>query len=302
VDVVVVRPRNRQYLFETHRRTSTHAPTDDRPNRPRPGRFDRRLHRDHLMNDEANHPVKALEKTVDIVDLLTRRRSAGLGTVADELSMNKSTVHSHLSTLREHEYVVKDGNEYRLSLQFLTIGGVLRNEIELYEVAKPKLDDLAAETGELVTLATPERGLAVVLYRAKGERAVEIDTHVGSEVPLHSSGLGKAILAYLPRSHVEECIEERGLPSATPNTITDEAALYEELEAVTARGYAYDDEERWRGLRCVSAPIRSDDGTVRGAVSLSGPKSRIDSEAAREAYADEVMNVANVIELGVTYS
>jgi len=254
------------------------------------------------MKEKANHPVKALEKTVDIVDLLKRRRGARLGTVADELSMHKSTVHNHLSTLREHEYVVKDDEEYRLSLRFLTVGGVLRDDVELYEVAKPKLDDLAAETGELVTLATEERGVAVVLYRAKGERAVEIDTHVGSQVPLHSSGLGKAILAHLPRPHVEEIVAERGLPAATPNTITDEATLCEELDAVAARGYAYDDEERWRGLRCVSAPIRSDDGTVRGAVSLSGPKNRIDSEAAREAYADEVTNVANVVELGVTYS
>ena len=254
------------------------------------------------MNEKANHPVKALEKTVAIVDLLKRRRGARLGTVADELSMHKSTVHNHLSTLRQYEYVVKEGEEYRLSLQFLTVGGVLRQEIELYEVAKPKLDDLAAETGELVTLATPERGLAVVLYRAKGDQAVAIDTHVGSEVPLHSSGLGKAILAHLPANRVEEILTERGLPAATPNTITDEATLYEELESVAHRGYAYDDEERWRGLGCVSAPIRSDDGAVRGAVSISAPKSRIDSEAAREAYADEVMNVANIVELRVTYS
>jgi DNA-binding IclR family transcriptional regulator len=254
------------------------------------------------MNEKANHPVKALEKTVAIVDLLKRRRGARLGTVAEALSMNKSTVHNHLSTLREHEYVVKDGNEYRLSLQFLTVGGVLRNDVDLYEVVKPKLDDLATETGELVTLATEERGLAVVLYRAKGDQAVEIDTHVGSEVPLHSSGLGKAILANLPDERIQEVVAERGLPAATPNTITDEATLYEDLDAVVARGYAYDDEERWRGLRCVSAPIRSDDGAVRGTVSLSGPKSRIDSEAAREAYADEVMNVANIVELSVTYS
>jgi DNA-binding IclR family transcriptional regulator len=254
------------------------------------------------MNEKANHPVKALEKTVAIVDLLKRRRGARLGTVADDLAMNKSTVHNHLSTLREHEYVVKEGDQYRLSLQFLTVGGTLRQEIELYEAAKPKLDDLAAETGELVTLATPERGLAVVLYRAKGEHAVDIDTHVGSEVPLHSSGLGKAILAHLPESRVETILAERGMPAATPNTITDEATLSEELTQVTQRGYAYDDEERWRGLGCVSAPIRSDDGTVRGAVSISAPKSRIDTEAAREAYADEVLNAANIVELSVTYS
>jgi len=254
------------------------------------------------MNEKANHPVKTLEKTVAIVDLLERRRGARLGVVADELSMHKSTVHNHLSTLREHEYVVKEGEEYRLSLQFLTVGGVLRQDIDLYEVAKPKLDDLAAETGELVTLATPERGLAVVLYRAKGDQAVEIDTHVGSEVPLHSSGLGKAILAHLPRDRVEEIVAERGLPAATSNTITDEARLADELQQVEADGYAFDDEEQWRGLRCISAPVLTDDGIVKGAISISAPKSRMANESARQEYVEAVKNTANIVELSITYS
>jgi len=254
------------------------------------------------MKEKANHPVKSLGKTVAIVELLKERRGAPLHELADALDMNKSTIHNHLSTLREHEYVVKDGEEYRLSLQFLHIGGVLRHELELYEIAKPKLDDLAAETGELVTLATSERGLAVVLYRAKGDQAVEIDTHVGGQVTLHNSGLGKAILAHLPDARVEEIVAERGLPAATPNTITDEATLYEELQQIEADGYAFDDEEQWRGLRCISAPVLTDDGVVKGAISISAPKSRMETEAARREYVEAVKNTANIVELSITYS
>jgi DNA-binding IclR family transcriptional regulator len=254
------------------------------------------------MNEKANHPVKTLGKTVAIVESLKDRRAAELGELADALDMNKSTVHNHLSTLREHEYVVKNGDEYQLSLQFLHIGGVLRHEQELYEVAKPKLDDLAAETGELVTLATPERGLAVVLYRTKGTQAVDINTHVGSQVTLHNSGLGKAILAHLPAARVDEILAERGLPAATPNTITDEERLEDELQQIEAQGYAFDDEEQWRGLRCISAPVLTDDGTVKGSISISAPKSRMESEAARQEYVEAVKNTANIIELSITYS
>ena len=254
------------------------------------------------MTAPANHPIKSLEKTVEIIDVLKRRRSAHLREVAEDLDLNKSTVHNHLSTLREHEYVVKDGEEYRLSLQFLHIGGVIRNEIDLYEAAKPKLDRLAEDTGELVTLATNERGLGTVLYRAKGEDAVEIDTHVGSQLSLHNSALGKAILGHLPRSHVEEIVAERGLPATTDNTITDENVLYDELDDIAERGWAFDDEENWRGLRCVGAPILTDEGVVKGAISLSVPKSQLATSEDRQQYVDAIKNTANLIELRITYS
>jgi DNA-binding IclR family transcriptional regulator len=254
------------------------------------------------MGEDARHPVKALEKTVAIVETLQETGPAHLREIASELDMNKSTVHNHLSTLREHEYVVKDGDTYELSLRFLTIGGVLRDDIELLEAAQPKIDDLAAKTGELVTLATVERGIGVVLYRAAGENAVEIDTHIGAQVPLHNSALGKAILGHMPAERVEEIIAERGLPGETPNTITERETLQAELETVADRGWAYDDEERWRGLRCVAAPILADDGDVKGAVSLSIPRSRMATEEKRTMYADEVENTANLIELSLTYS
>jgi len=254
------------------------------------------------MTTPANHPIKSLEKTVAIIDVLKRRRSAHLREVADELELNKSTVHNHLATLREHEYVVKEGEEYRLSLQFLHIGGVLRNEVDSYDAAKKPLDQLAEDTGALVTLATHERGLGIVLYRAKGDDAVEIDTHAGTQLTLHNSGLGKAILAHLPRVRVEEIIDERGLPASTENSITDEETLYEELDAVEEQGYAFDDEENWRGLRCVAAPILTDEGTVQGAISLSVPKSQLATEAERQAYVDDIKNAANLIELRIAYS
>lgn len=254
------------------------------------------------MTEEANHPIKALEKTVDIIEELKTLRSAELRDLAAELDMNKSTVHNHLSTLREHEYVIKSGEEYQLSLQFLHIGGILRNEVDLYTASKPKVDELAATTGELVTLATEERGLGIVLHRSTGDQAVEIDTHVGGQVTLHNSALGKAILANLSRDRVEDILDDRGLPPETENTITDRETLYDEIAQVAEQGYAFDDEEQWRGLRCVAAPILTDSGVVKGAISLSAPRNRMDGDGTRQEYVDEVKNAANLIELSITYS
>jgi DNA-binding IclR family transcriptional regulator len=106
----------------------------------------------------------------------------------------------------------------------------------------------------------------------------------------------------MPTERVEEILAERGLPGETPNTITDPETLKAELETIADRGWAYDDEERWRGLRCVGAPICTDDGDVKGAVSLSVPRSRMATEADRMAYGDAVKNTANLIELNFIYS
>lgn len=254
------------------------------------------------VQEKANHPVKSVEKTIGIIEGLKNLRSATLGEIADEIGMNKSVIHNHLSTLREHEYVVKKGEEYQLSFQFLNVGGVLRNETELYTAAKPQADQLANETGELVTLATQELGRGVVLYRSKGGQAVDIDTYVGSRVSLHNSALGKAILAHLPKDDVDEIVEIRGLQAHTLNTITDKETLYAEFEQIEEKGYAFDDEEQWRGLQCVAAPILTDEGVVKGAISVSAPKSRIESEDIKQKYIKEMKHAANVIELNISYS
>lgn len=254
------------------------------------------------MHEEARYPIKSINKSVRIIELLKERKGAKLHEITEELDMTKSTVHNHLSTLRANEYVVKRGGEYGLSLRFLHIGGDLRRDIELYRIGKPRVEQLATDTDEHVTLANPELGCAIALYVAKGANAVEIDTHVGSQIGLHNSAIGKAILAHLPPNEVDEIVDRRGLTVETPNTITDEQALMSELETVRDRGFAVDDEETWRGLRCVAAPIVTDDGTVEGALSLSAPKNRLDTDGAETDYIEKVEHEVNVIELSMTNS
>lgn len=254
------------------------------------------------MQESAKNPVKALEKTVVIMEVLGDGKFASISRIADETGLNRSVIHNHLSTLLEHGYVVKNEDEYRLSFRFLHIGGNLRTNTELYSAAKSQLDELADQTGELVTLAIEEQGLGVILYRSKGEKSVDIDTHLGSQVPLHSSGFGKAILAYMDREEVDAIVDHWGLEAKTPNTITDRETLYAELEEIAAQGYAVDDEENWRGLQCFAVPILDKDDTVVGSISISAPKTRIANKEIQKEYINQVRNAANIIELRITYS
>jgi len=254
------------------------------------------------MTNDDGATVGATETTLRVLETLKELDGAGVTEVADRLDLPKSTVHNHVSTLLRNEYVVKEGDTYRVGLQFLEFGEYIRDRMPIYDVARPEVERLAEETGELANLLVEEHGKGVYLSRAKGSRAVRLDTYAGMRVHLHCTALGKAILAHLPDERVREIIDTHGLPERTDTTITDEATLLEELEETRERGYAYDTEERLAGLRCVAAPIRNLDGNALGAISVSGPTSRMKGERFEEAVPEELISTANVIELNLNYS
>jgi DNA-binding IclR family transcriptional regulator len=95
--------------------------------------------------------------------------------------------------------------------------------------------------------------------RIDGPKSARMYTPIGRRAPAHATALGKAILAF-----------RRGLVACTPNTITEPAALREELRRTRGRGYAVDQEEFIQGIRCVAVPVRGESGKIEGALSVSG--------------------------------
>jgi len=251
---------------------------------------------------EAKNPIRGTERTIRIVETLKELDGARVTELADRLNLSKGTIHDYLSTLRQHNYVVKEGDEYHVGLGFFEIGEYARDRIQIYHAAKPEVQKLAEETGELTNLLYEEHGHGVYLYRATGENAVTLDTHTGKRRYLHNTALGKAILAYMPKQRVDEIIDQHGLPKATKHTITDHDNLYSELENIQNRGYAFCNQERVQGLHCVAAPLQSQEGTVLGAISIAGPTTRIRGERLEEELPQKVLQAANVIEINTNYS
>jgi len=254
------------------------------------------------MTQEAKHPVRTSEKTLRIVEALKNSDGIHLTELASELGMNKSMVHNHLSTLESNGYVVRDGTTYRLGLKFLDLGGFIRSRMKLFRIAKPEVKQMADRTGELANLMTVENGLGVYLYRSKGEQAVDLDTYPGKRTHLHYTAQGKAILAHMPEAHVRSIIDQHGLPEATPNTITDPGALFEQLGEIRERGFATHEEERLQGLRSVAAPIHPDSDSICGSISISAPANRIRGDPRGGEIHDIVTSTANAIELNIKHS
>jgi DNA-binding IclR family transcriptional regulator len=250
---------------------------------------------------DVKHPVRTTEKTLTLIDELMRQGTSGVTELAQGVNMGKSAVHNHLTTLQDHGYVLKTGNQYQLGLKFLEVGGSIRKSMEFYQVAEPEVKSLADETGELANLLVEEQGLGVYLMRSKGEDAVDLDTYAGLRTNLHTTALGKAVLAHLPESRVENIIERHGIEPETSRSIGSREELFDALESVQNRGYAIDDGERLEGLRCIGAPVRSSSDEVLGAVSVSAPTRRVSDQELHGELSERVLSAANVIELNINY-
>ncbi len=253
------------------------------------------------MNDSDANGIQAVDRAFDIVESLNELGGAGVSELARDVGLPKSTVHNHLTTLERAEYVVHQGDEYRVSLKFLSVSETARSQHRLYEVARSEVDQLAEQTGEISAVMAEEHGRGVFIYRSRGSDAARIDTCIGDRVPIHCTALGKAILAFLPEARRTEIIDRRGLPAVNSNTITDRDRLLAELEEIREHKIATDDEERLNGLRSVAAPVLDGSGSVIGSISVAGPTHRMQGERFETELPETVLGVANVIELNIQY-
>lgn len=254
-----------------------------------------------MESDDGTRLIGSVDTSLQLLEVLQERDGAGVTELSTALGLNKGTVHTHLSTLRENEYVVKDGDAYRLSLRFLDLGNFVRDRIDYYDVVREEVDDLAGDCEELVQFATEEHGKAVYLYKSEGDQAVQTASRQGMRVDMHCVSLGKAMLSQFSRDRVEAIVDRHGLPQYTDNTIASRSELFDDLETARDRGYATDDREKIPGLRCVASPVVTGNA-VLGAVSVTGPYSRIQGQRWKETLPDKVKRAANVIQINAQFS
>lgn len=256
-----------------------------------------------MNSDTDRNTLGTLERGFEIVSLLMRRDGARVTEVADELDIAPSTAHKYLATLYDERLVIKEGDEYQVGMRFLTIGGYAKQRKPAYEVATKKIRSLAEQTGERAQFVVPEHGRAIYVETIVSDpTAVMTNRRNGKVRYLHSSAAGKAILSHYTEEAVDEVVDRWGLPAETDHTITDRDDLFEELARVERDGVAFNDEESIDGLRSVGAPVTTSEGTVIGAISVSGPANRLKGPRFREELPDVLLGVVNEIELTIAYS
>lgn len=224
--------------------------------------------------------VKSLYKALQILDCFTTDKpELGITEISTQLGLYKSNVFNIVDTFVKAGYLEKnpENDKYRLGIKFLEKANVISSNISFRKMILPYMQELADETSETVYLGIPSEGEVVYLDSSNPKNQLSTRSMLGVKAPLYCTGIGKAMLAYLPREVVEAVIAQ-GLKKYTENTIADPKELYSELAAIQARGYSIDNMEHEFGIKCIGMPIRNHKREVVAGISISGPSLRFDEE------------------------
>ncbi|MDR1066142.1 MAG: IclR family transcriptional regulator [Clostridiales bacterium] len=217
--------------------------------------------------------VQSVERALRIIDVLAaENHDMSLTEVSNALEWPKSTVHGLITTLRDFSFVEQSPltGKYSLGVKLFELGNIVARGWNIREVALPFMRRLSETTGETAHLAAEDNGDVLYIEKIDSARAFRIVSEIGARLPIHCTGLGKAILAHKTPAEIRRIFLRNDLRAMTPNSITSLEKLEKELERIRKDGFAVDNGEVMEGLRCVAAPIRDKNGNVNYAVSVSG--------------------------------
>lgn len=221
--------------------------------------------------------VQALDRGLNLLSILARDGMANLTDLAMKTGMPPSTAHRLLSTMEAHGMVsfTEASQEWRVGINAFRIGNAFLDGTELMTAGRDVMRRLMEETGETANMAVAEAGDVVFVSQIETQQPIRAFFRPGTRSPMHVSGIGKALLAEMPRTEVEKVLQRKGLPERTEKTLRTPDALFEDLEKTRARGWSFDDEEATLGMRCVAAPIFNMYGEAFAGISVSGPTVRL---------------------------
>jgi IclR family acetate operon transcriptional repressor len=231
--------------------------------------------------DEADKAgqVQSLTRALSLLEAVARSHDGlTLTELAQTVGLPPSTAHRLLTTLQQAHFVRFDGSSslWQIGVQAFVVGNAFARTRDVLMMARPQMRRLMEACNETVNLYVMEEGgEAVCMGQVECRQLMRAIARPGGRVKMHYSGVGKAMLAFLPEREVARVLERHGLPRATERTLVTPKALRADLEQVRARGYAVDDEEHAVGLRCVAAPILDEHGAPLAGLSISGPTARV---------------------------
>lgn len=222
--------------------------------------------------------IKSVDKALRLLEVMSHyQEGISMTELSQRVGINKSTVHHLLATLMRHGYVQQDEftSHYKLGYSLLDLGMQLLSSLDLRGEAYPVLKNLARQSNEVVHLAVLEQNEIVYIEKVEGENPVRMYSRIGKRVPAHATGLGKAILAFLPEEEVGQILDRYGLPMVTPQTITDRTKFLSVLTQVRKLGYAIDQEENELDICCIAAPVWNHRHQVVASCSISAPCAQV---------------------------
>ncbi|UHQ98258.1 IclR family transcriptional regulator (plasmid) [Natrinema zhouii] len=235
------------------------------------------MRRDEKWTMGSKRILSTTASSLKILEIIIKLDGATLSEISDEIEMARSAVHTHLNTLKEYGYVVKDGQFYRIGLKLTHFGEYAKSQREAHSLAEKWVSQLAEQTELETDFAVEENGRIVSLYDStKYSTESTSFTDNGRYFYCHNTAAGKAILSNYSDDRVNEILDKWGMPADTPRSITSRERLFDELQEVSKQGYATSIEESINSLNSVSCAVQSPREQVCGAFVVSGPSYALD--------------------------
>jgi len=232
------------------------------------------------VSPAANYPIESVENAARVLLMLRSQRVLHVARVASELGIARSSAHRMLTTLQSHGLLRQEHTSrgYAAGPQLVQIGVAVIGATDLRAEARPTIERVCRDVGETVHLIILDGSTIVFLDGVEGRSAIRAAVRTGDRAPAHASAAGKVLLASLSRDQLRERYPGSRIQGGTDKAASSRRVLENELAVVRQRGYALNLGESEEGLHAVAAPVCDATGTVRAAISISGPSVRLTEE------------------------
>lgn len=241
--------------------------------------------RPRSFNDQKDNTiVRSLDRGMVILNALAEGDGVSLSELSERAQQSPPTTYRALTTLQTHEIVEFEEHSqlWYIGAGAFRIGSVFLNRTNILQLSRPIMQTLMRQTGETANLGIERDDHVLFISQVESAHTIRAFFPPGTRNLMHSSGIGKALMAHLPAARVDAIVTHRGLPRFTDSTITDPDIFATELETIRRKGIAIDNEERTEGMRCIAAPIFDAHGEPIAGISISGPTFRIPLNASAE--------------------
>lgn len=249
--------------------------------------------------------VQSVDRALSILEILANNSDGmGIKEISEEVSLHKSTVHRLLATLIEKNYVRqnKENSKYILTFKMFELSNIMTENISIIEVVRPYLKEIAKETGEVAHFVIREENDIVYIDKIIPNNTIRMSSRIGKRIPMFCTAVGKSMMAYMSEDEIREVLvnSEANFNENEKSSIDFEEYI-KEIDKVRELGFALDKEENEFGIMCIGTSILNHKSEVCGAISISGPSSRLDEEKIR-VYAKLIKDVALKISKEIGYN
>ncbi|HVZ14350.1 MAG TPA: IclR family transcriptional regulator [Bauldia sp.] len=236
--------------------------------------------------------VLTLVKALGVLEAVAASGGMTVAEIAKTVNLNRTTTHRLVQTLKQLNYLQtsSSGRGFEIGLKILPLAAQQLDSNKVRLAALPHLNTLAQQAGERVNLGVIFDGNLLYLAGVEKPSLPNMYSRFGKLAPVHSSSLGKAIIAQYPDEQLRKMLGPGPLARYTANTIVDPDVLIADLEETRNRGYAFDDQEHMSNEWCVAAPVFDSNGQPVASVGITATNRE---RALRMA--DKVMATAEVI-------